>query len=800
MDSKLPLAAGLLFLLPGVSRAEPLPTQVTTDIFVLGVTPDPYSAYSADRMIVLADGSRLVEGSGCSNSACPFFLMKVAPDGTSAWAAPVADLFDSEVTGLAADAAGDAFVSYTDFSNFSQPRALVVKFSAAAGLAVSTADLTANAAGGDGYPFSAGVGADPSRGRVYAAYSYYSAAQSQNTFALATLDENLASAGAPRVYDPGFRGSFGVTPGGGVLVDGAGNAWVVASQAPPGADGQLAAVRFPRGAAPAALTIPSPLVEETCGAADPRGGLVAAGDRQWDGSLYLHRVSSSGVGAPFRFDGFDDVPTPMAVDPRGVLYIADYDPVTGEPAIAKVGASNALAWDSPGPYLDLPDAYAPGAVAAASTTSFDVAGASFDSDPSPVVLYHYEAAGSPAPSELLLAAVSPLDQDATVTKSSTTLTVRVTENGSPKSGATVEWDFVSVPDGASGQDLLEAPGFPSTVVASRDVLTNAAGDSSVQVKLGDKTGSYRVVAKLSGATSSQIPFSLRGKLYLEVRLSTSSIKPVPFTNIVSADDKVSVTAHAFGIGGAADAVADYPLVLVSTPVAFSGGHDHDAGRPDGKFSGTGLTVHTTSATGRTDASGDLFAVFTSTFFGGDELFYASSTIDASVVSISTGLVIKTGGFVLLPDATYYIMDGGRALHHGPKCKDKAIDPTCDSPDRDHYATPATAKAIAAIAAGWLATHPNQRMEINDMSLPLGGGFDVGGHWTADIVDEFPDDPMHCNRVGHCEHRDGRVADIQLEPNTPPNNLPAKARTELKDLLRKHHVRWHIEGSHWHIKF
>lgn len=793
------LAACLL--LPALSQAEPQPTNVSTATLTLDLTPpDPFSAFSADRMVALPDGTRFVLGGGASNSANANYLLKVNPNGTQAWAVSVADPFTAEITGLAADASGNAYVAYTDFSNFSEPHARVVKYNAAGGAAAS-ADLTTDTPGGDGFPFSEGVGVDSARGRVYAAYSFFSNVQSQNTFAVAALDTDLQPV-ASRVYDPGFTGSIGVFPDGGTLVDGVGDVWVVALQAPPAGDAQLLAARFtPDVASVSPLALASPSVEEVGGTADPRGGIVAAGDRQADGNLYLHRVTASGgFGGQFRFDGFDFVPSPMAVDPAGNLYIIGFDPGNFFPAVAKVDASDSLAWDQPGPYLGLPETFSPGAVAAASSATFDVASVDFNVDPIPVVLLHYQQAASSAPANLVLEPLSPVSQDATVTKTlSAPLKVKVTEGGVPREGVTVRWEFVALPPGTTGQDLLEAPGFPSTVVASRDVPTNADGESAVQVKLGDLTGEYLVAANVVGAAPSSIAFTVRGELFMDIRLSTTSIKPVPFSQIVNADNQLTVMVHAFGVGGSTDVVADYPAAVFSAPVSNSGGHDHAAGRPGGTFSGIGLAVFTSSATGRTDAGGDLFAVFTSTYFSGSEIFFASSTIDASVISPSTTAVIKAGDFVLLEDATYYIKDGGTCFHHGP-----AGPSGCITPDQDHYGTPSTTATIAAIAAEWLTfAGPSLMLEINDLSLPLGGGFDVKGNWSDDIVKKIFPPQKGCNPVGHCSHRDGRNIDIQIRGDINPNRLRPPQWDRLQRIIRNRGGRGTIifpEGSHQHISF
>jgi hypothetical protein len=531
----------LLALAPLRASAEPQPTNVSTRTFVVSVTPDAFSAFSADRMVALPDGTRFVLGSGASNSANANFLLKVNPDGTQAWAVSVADPFSANVTGLAADTTGNAYVAYTDFSNFSEPHARVVKFNAAGGQ-VASADLTTDTPGGDGFPFSEGVGVDSARGRVYAAYSFFSNAQSQDTFAVAALDTDLQPV-ATRIYDPGFTGSIGVFPDGGTLVDGNGDVWVVALQVPPASDAQLLAARFTPDlaaeASPAPLTSPS--VEEVGGTADPRGGIVAAGDRQADGNLYLHRVTAGGFGGPFRFEGFDFVPSPMAVDPAGSLYILGFDPSTFFPAVAKVNASNALAWDQPGPYLNLPETFSPGAVAAASSATFAVASVDFNADPIPVVLLHYQAAASSAADTTPPSAITDLAVTQ-VFQSSVTLTWTAPGDDA-STGTATRYDLRH---STLGPILSEAAFAASTQAVNLSTPSVAGSTESVvliglnpattyffAIKAVDEAGN---AGTLSNSPSGRTVSASRGRLSISAGNDqigiVGSTLPIPMTAIV----------------------------------------------------------------------------------------------------------------------------------------------------------------------------------------------------------------------------------------------------------------------------
>jgi hypothetical protein len=777
------LAGALLALLTCRVSAEPLPVienSATFDTSALGI-------FSVDFLVPLPDGNRYLAGGSFSGG----YVLKLGPSGSLAWSA---SLPGSMINGLAADADGNAYVAYTDFSDFAQPHARVVKYNAAGAVAAG-ADLTSDTPGGDGFPFSEGVGVDSARGRVYAAYSFFSSVQSQEAFAVSALDTDLLPV-ANRVYDPGFTGGLGVLPNGGTFVDGNGDVWVLALQIAPTPGPAMLAVRFaPDVASASPLPFDSPFVEELGGVADPRGGIVAAGDRQGDGNLYLHRVTAGGFGGQFRFEGFDLVPSPMAVDPAGNLYILGFDPITFSPAVTKVNTSNALAWDQPGPYLDLPGTFAPGAVAATSSTTFDVAGIEFDpvtfESSGFVTRYSQETSSAAA---FALSVSSGNNQAGTVTKTARIpLTVKVADAlGVGVAGATVTFSMSAAPSGAAGHGL-----------SAISMITAQDGTAATVLTFGDHVGTYTVTAMCAGCSPGAVTFNTLAKLFIRLEPDAAVIAPVAFDQVVRTGNKVRLTVTAYGVGGTTDAVVNHPLGVLSEVMSYSGGHDHAEGRPDGKFSGgAGVSVYESSATGRSDSNGQLFVVFTSTFFSGTNEFLAGSTLDVNAATVTVRVAISAGNFEPLdPGATIYILDGGRQFHHGPACKDLPIDPACDAPDRNHYGLPSTNATIAAIAAEWVTLHPTLKLEINDMSLQTGGGFDVGGNWTADIVDQFPLDTKRCNSTGHCEHRDGRQVDVQVFPDTNPKALSKVMRAELrKIIIDRGGRRPHEEGSHWHVRF
>lgn len=100
---------------------------------------------------------------------------------------------------------------------------------------------------------------------------------------------------------------------------------------------------------------------------------------------------------------------------------------------------------------------------------------------------------------------------------------------------------------------------------------------------------------------------------------------------------------------------------------------------------------------------------------------------------------------------------------------------------NHWATPAAAQSLQAIAREYRQA-TGDRLYLNDMSLSLGGLFDIGGQWGP---------PHH-------EHRDGRQVDIAATPET------LRHEAKFVEVLRRHTTNYIIEGAgnsrHYHARF
>jgi len=161
---------------------------------------------------------------------------------------------------------------------------------------------------------------------------------------------------------------------------------------------------------------------------------------------------------------------------------------------------------------------------------------------------------------------------------------------------------------------------------------------------------------------------------------------------------------------------------------------------------------------------------------------------------TVSLITKVPGLQLLPAGTNYIKYGGTCRHHGPEGPSG-----CTTPDTDHWGTAEIVQSIIAIADSFALNYPSFRIRINDMSLPLGGGFDLGGNWVADIIEQHPNDGR-CNDVGHCEHRNGSSGDISFSVRNPSGQIVPMTPEQREDMLGiiESVVGAPLEHGHYHI--
>ncbi len=172
---------------------------------------------------------------------------------------------------------------------------------------------------------------------------------------------------------------------------------------------------------------------------------------------------------------------------------------------------------------------------------------------------------------------------------------------------------------------------------------------------------------------------------------------------------------------------------------------------------------------------------------------------------SAEIDVEVPGFILLPDdPSLYIKDGGTPVHPGPLYEGEYT-PGYPGIDTDHWGYPPFVKKIHEIIniyknIGYSSTRVSlpgvgdtETVYVNDMSLPLGGLFDIGPPYG-----QYWHPP-------HGDHRTGRAADIQQEPFPLHCEITAPSQQELYDIIKKFHLHVYKEGPscdgaprHWHV--
>jgi len=201
-------------------------------------------------------------------------------------------------------------------------------------------------------------------------------------------------------------------------------------------------------------------------------------------------------------------------------------------------------------------------------------------------------------------------------------------------------------------------------------------------------------------------------------------------------------------------VPNHAFRLRTDYVRESGGHDHTnthttvradnndnygfflSGQPEGRHR---------PLDDETNASGRFSASYHGSIFGDTMKIYLESRIN-QLLRDSISVVEKVADLELLPESDNYTPIGGRQEHHGPPLHPRRED------NHNHFATAAVNQNIDAIAAEYHRQFRTlSRLDINDMSLPFGGKFDIFGRWVGD----------------HDYHRNG--LDVDVRSGTMPGD-------------------------------
>ena len=228
-------------------------------------------------------------------------------------------------------------------------------------------------------------------------------------------------------------------------------------------------------------------------------------------------------------------------------------------------------------------------------------------------------------------------------------------------------------------------------------------------------------------------------------------------------------------------IADFPFQLFKEFIDSSGYHFHENDKEE-NYENLGyfmvendtnqyhIIIDSTEANGRYEN----ISYFSSMF--GDTVIIKLNSLNNTLIKDSIKVIEKIPNLILLPNSQSYIKYGGTNIHWGP--------PSHSNNDYNHYGTVRLVNAIQNIANSFRNDFNNVRLRINDMSLPLGGGFDIYGNWIEDIENR-DNSNRTCGQSGHghCTHRMGLNADISFRILDPNNNLIRINQEQYRVLLQ-----------------
>ncbi|MDO8637588.1 MAG: penicillin-insensitive murein endopeptidase, partial [Dehalococcoidia bacterium] len=126
-------------------------------------------------------------------------------------------------------------------------------------------------------------------------------------------------------------------------------------------------------------------------------------------------------------------------------------------------------------------------------------------------------------------------------------------------------------------------------------------------------------------------------------------------------------------------------------------------------------------------------------------------------TFTIGIIVP--GLSELPESSLYDRVGIKPIH-----------------PQSHFATSSVLASLTSLAQKYFEAFPGYKLEINDISLPYGGLFDINFDWAPD----------------HVSHRLGTDADVRL--------VPAGQREKLRRLIyRSGMSKIIVYSDHWHLR-
>lgn len=171
----------------------------------------------------------------------------------------------------------------------------------------------------------------------------------------------------------------------------------------------------------------------------------------------------------------------------------------------------------------------------------------------------------------------------------------------------------------------------------------------------------------------------------------------------------------------------------------TGGHFHNSNRPKSKVASRSTGPFQNSVT-------------VTTGYGGYAIFWMQPSDIGQVETFKAcadecrDLVLKVGYHDLeeVPESSKWIRVGGHTTQHGGN-------------DVNHFMTVSARRKLELTVTRFLELHPQQgKIAVNDMSLPLGGVFDLGRRWVP---------PHH-------RHSRGTAVDVRARTSPGGYSIPA----------------------------
>ncbi|MBO6586911.1 MAG: hypothetical protein JJ953_12455 [Gracilimonas sp.] len=220
-------------------------------------------------------------------------------------------------------------------------------------------------------------------------------------------------------------------------------------------------------------------------------------------------------------------------------------------------------------------------------------------------------------------------------------------------------------------------------------------------------------------------------------------------------------------------ISDQGVTISTEWIEGSGGHNHSGGndlaQPPQNIMGWIVDIaEADSAQGRietvTNEDGEIRLRYRAPEFGGKIRMVAQTNINRDTLFADDTLAVKVPGLVLLPNGNNLSKVGGTPRHHGPRVDSRYQNNR--SPDNNHFGTQEFVDSLISLANNWanlVASDSEQDdrqvpLNINDLSLPNGGKFDLEGRWLTRL-----------HRAAHDYHRVGRDADIRTTRKFPIGN-------------------------------